>query len=253
MEKLKTLVLIPARGNSKSIKKKNLLKINNKTLIQTIFESARKSKLVDKVICSSEDNIIIKHCKKIGLSFILRPAILSRDNSDIFYTARHTLKVLEKEGESYDIIILAQPTSPFVNSKIYNKIIELMSQNKNISSCQTIHNTPHNYHYLNTRILNKKNNMVSFKFKKLRKNKINKQKKEMTFNFGNLVGTRVNKLFYTKDFFCEPSAGIIIDKFSSFDLDSENDVKFLKSVKKIIKVKKYNKEITNSLFSNEQK
>ena len=245
MEKLKTLVLIPARGNYKSIKKKNLLKINNKTLIQLIFESARKSKLVDKVICSSEDNIIIKHCKKIGLSYILRPAILSRDNSDIFYTARHALKVLEKEGEYYDIIILAQATSPFVSSKIFNRIIEFMSQKKKISSCQTIHSTPHNYHYLNTRILNK-NNTISFKFKKLRKNKINKQKKEITFNFGNLVATRINKLFYTKDFFCEPSGGIIIDKFSSFDLDNENDVKFLKSVKKIIKVKKYNNEIGNS-------
>ena len=239
MEKLKTLVLIPARGNSKSIKKKNLTKINNKTLIQIIFEKAQKSKLVDKIICSSEDNIIIKHCKKIGLEHIIRPKKLSRDTSDVFYTARHALKLLKKNEENFDVIILAQPTSPFVSVKIFDKMIKLMYQNDHISSCQTIHETPHNYHYLNTRVFNKKKKTVYFKFKNLRKNKTNKQKKEKTFNFGNLIATRINKLLHSKDFFCNPSAGIMIDKFSSFDLDSINDLSFIDSVKKIKKLKKY--------------
>ena len=73
----------------------------------------------------------------------------------------------------------------------------------------------------------------------MRKNKTNKQKKEKTFNFGNLIATRINKLLHSKDFFCNPSAGIMIDKFSSFDLDSINDLSFLDSVKKIKKLKKY--------------
>jgi len=239
MEKLKTLVLIPARGNSKSIKKKNLTRINNKTVIQIIFDQARKSKIIDKIVCSSENNLIIKHCKKIGLECILRPKNLSSDTSDIFYTAKHTLKLLEKKGEIFDIIILAQPTSPFVSAKIFDKIIKSMIKNYRISSCQTIHETPHNYHYLNTRLLNKRNQTVNFKFENLKKNKTNKQKKEKTFNFGNLIATRVNKLLHSKNFFCQPSFGIIIDKFSSFDLDNESDLQFLNSIKKIRKINKH--------------
>ena len=107
MEKLKTLVLIPARGNSKSIKKKNLTKINNKTLVENIFEQARKSKIIQKIVCSSENNLIIKHCKQIGLNHILRPKNLSRDTSDVFYTAVHALKVLEGKGEIFDIVIFS--------------------------------------------------------------------------------------------------------------------------------------------------
>ena len=99
--KIKTLVLIPA-GNSKSIKK-NLTKINNKTLVEIIFEQARKSKFVEKVVCSSENNLIIKHCKKIGLNYILRPKNLSSDTSDVFNTAIHALKFLE-EKEKYLIL-----------------------------------------------------------------------------------------------------------------------------------------------------
>ncbi len=239
MEKLKTLVLIPARGNSKSIKKKNLTKINNKTLVEIIFEQARKSKFVEKVVCSSENNLIIKHCKKIGLNYILRPKNLSSDTSDVFNTAIHALKFLEEKGEIFDIVILAQPTSPFVDTNIFDKMIKFMRKNSGYSSCQTIHETPHNYHYLNTRLLNNRNKTVNFKFKNLRGNKTNKQKKEKTFSFGNLIATRVNKLFKTKNFFCQPSFGIVIDKFSSFDLDNENDLQFLNSLKRIRKIKKY--------------
>ena len=233
MEKLKTLVLIPARGNSKSIKKKNLTKINNKTLVENIFEQARKSKIIQKIVCSSENNLIIKHCKQIGLNHILRPKNLSRDTSDVFYTAVHALKVLEGKGEIFDIVILAQPTSPFVNTGIFDKMVKFMTKNSSFSSCQTIHETPHNYHYLNTRLFNDRNKTINFKFKNLRKNKTNKQKKEKTFSFGNLIATRVNKLLKTKNFFCQPSFGILIDKFSSFDLDNESDLQFLNSYQNI--------------------
>ena len=148
--------------------------------------------------------MIIKHCKKIGLNYILRPKNLSSDTSDVFNTAIHALKFLEEKGEIFDIVILAQPTSPFVDTNIFDKMIKFMRKNSGYSSCQTIHETPHNYHYLNTRLLNNRNKTVNFKFKNLRGNKTNKQKKEKTFSFGNLIATRVNKLFKTKIFSANP-------------------------------------------------
>lgn len=158
MEKLKkkVLALIPARGNSKSIKKKNLTKINGKTLIQLIFDKTKKSKLITKTICSSEDIEILKHCKNIGLDFILRPKKFSKDNSGIFFTAQHAINTLKKKGDFFDILLLIQPTSPFVNSRDFDKVIKSLIKYNHISSCQTIHETPHNYHYLNTRIFNEK-------------------------------------------------------------------------------------------------
>ena len=63
LKKQKILALIPARGLSKTIKK-NLQNIKNQSLIQRMFLSLKRSKYIDKIVCSSEDRQIINHCKK---------------------------------------------------------------------------------------------------------------------------------------------------------------------------------------------
>ncbi len=219
----KIIALIPARGMSKSIKKKNLLKIKNKTLIQRIYLSLKKSKYIDKIICSSEDKKIINHCIKNNIDYIQRPNHLSKDSSKIFFTAKHCIKLLEKKNLKFDVIILAQPTSPFVTTNVINKLIKFLINNNKYNSSQTIHSTPHNYHYLNTRVMLKDKSVV-FKFKKERKSNVNKQKKPKTYSFGNLIACKVKKLIEKKDFFCKPSGGIVIDRYSSFDLDDKEDL-----------------------------
>lgn len=227
LKKQKILALIPARGLSKSIKKKNLLKIKNKSLIQRMYLSLRRSKYIDKIVCSSEDKKIINHCKKIDLDYIKRPLYLSQDNSDIFFTAKHCFKFFQKKGLNFDILILAQPTSPFVETKVVNNVIKTLVNDSKLKSCQTVHKTPHNYHYFNTRVMSK-NGELNFKFLKYRRGNPNKQKKPITYNFGNLVACKVESLLKDKDFFCTPSKGIIINKFSSFDLDGKEDLKIVR-------------------------
>ena len=109
-------------GAQNQYEKKNLIKINNKSLIELSFEVAKNSKYVSKIICSTEDKKIINHCKRIGLETILRPKKYAKDDSDIFFTAKHVLDTLKNENFYYDIIVLIQPTSPFLkknNLKLY--------------------------------------------------------------------------------------------------------------------------------------
>ena len=230
LKKQKILALIPARGLSKTIKKKNLQNIKNQSLIQRMFLSLKRSKYIDKIVCSSEDRQIINHCKKIKLDFVKRPLHLSQDNSDVFFTAKHCLEFFQKLGLNFDILILAQATSPFVETKVVNNVIKTMIRDKKFKSCQTVHKTPHNYHYLNTRVMSKSGEL-NFKFLKERQSKTNKQKKPITYTFGNLIACRVKNFLKKKDFFCKPSKGIIIDKFSSFDLDDKEDLKIARRYK----------------------
>ena len=230
LKKQKILALIPARGLSKSIKKKNLLNIKNKSLIQRMFLSLSGSKYIDKIVCSSEDKKIISHCKNINLDYVKRPLHLSQDNSDVFFTAKHCLEFFQKMGLNFDILILAQATSPFVETKVVNNVIKTIINDNKFKSCQTVHKTPHNYHYLNTRVMSK-NGELNFKFLRERQNKTNKQKKPATYTFGNLIACRVENFLKKKDFFCKPSKGIIIDKFSSFDLDDKEDLKIARRYK----------------------
>ena len=66
------LALIPARMGSKRIKRKNLIKLGNKKLIQYTFESSIKSKKIDKILLSTDDPIVIKLGKKFRVDFIIK-------------------------------------------------------------------------------------------------------------------------------------------------------------------------------------
>ena len=73
--------IIPARGGSKEIKRKNLLKIRGKTLIELAIRSAKRSKMLTRTIFSSEDKKILNIAKKAGAEIpFIRPKNLAKDN-----------------------------------------------------------------------------------------------------------------------------------------------------------------------------
>jgi hypothetical protein len=229
MESKKIIAIIPARGLSKSIKFKNLKKIKGKTLIELCFDQLKKVSDISDIYCSTESSRIIRHCKKIGLKYVRRPKKLSSDNSNVFYTVKHTLNYLKSNFDNiYKYVILVQPTSPFFLSKQVKLLIKKIKKNKKFSSVQTVHKTPHNYHFLNSRIVS--DNYIKFKFDKERSKKFNKQKKDTIYSFGNLCITKTDKLLKSKNFFCKPSNYVTIDRFTSFDLDNLDDFNFLKSL-----------------------
>ena len=218
MEKMnkKILAIIPARGNSKSIKDKNLVKINSKSLIQHVFDTLKKSKKIDEIYCSTDSQKIINHCKKIGLNFEIRAKKFARDNSNI---SDYLLYILKKKF--FDLIILAQPTSPFINVKQIDNLIDKIQKN-NFNSAQTISKVLHNNHFLNQRTFI--NSKVSFKFEKERLKNYNKQKKPESYKFGNMIIFKRKKFLQTKNVFCKPSYGLLIDYLSSIDIDTKQDL-----------------------------
>ena len=229
MESKKIIAIIPARGLSKSIKFKNLKKIKGKTLIELCFNQLKKVSDISDIYCSTESPRIIGHCKKIGLKYVRRPKKLSSDNSNVFYAVKHTLNYLKSNFNNiYKYVILVQPTSPFFLSKQVKLLIKKIKKKRKFSSVQTVHKTPHNYHFLNSRIIS--DDYIKFKFNKERTKKYNKQKKEIVYSFGNLCITETNKLLKSKNFFCKPSGYVEIDRFTSYDLDSLDDFNFLESV-----------------------
>ena len=227
-KKLKIIAIIPARGGSKSIANKNLLKINSKSLVENIYNTAKSSKCFDKIICSTDSKKIINLCKKKKINYIKRPKKISTDKSNVIDTVIHVLKI---QNINYDFIALLQPTCLFLNKKHIIDSVNTLKNKNYLKSIQTVHFTPHNYHYINTRIIRR--NLVEFKFNKSRIKKFNKQLKEKTFHFGNLILTNTKSLIKEKNFFCKPSGFIEIDKVSSFDLDVPIDYSIAKNINKL--------------------
>ena len=103
------LGVIPARGGSKGIHKKNIKSLAGKPLIAWTIEEAKKSKYIDRLILSSEDQEIIEVAKKWGCEVpFTRPMELAQDDSPGVETVLHAIKILPE----YDFVVLLQPTSP---------------------------------------------------------------------------------------------------------------------------------------------
>lgn len=120
----KILAIIPARGGSKGIPRKNIKKLTGKPLIVYSIEAALKSKYINKIIVSTEDKEIAEISKKYGAEVIKRPRELAKNYSSIIDVLKHVLeKLREEENYKPDIIVLLQPTSPLRTVKTIDSAI----------------------------------------------------------------------------------------------------------------------------------
>ena len=131
--KKKILGIICVRSGSKGIKNKNLLKIHGKTLLEIAISQAKKSKIIDRLIVSTDSIKMIKIAKKekVEVPFI-RPANLSRDNSKEWDVWRHALRYMENKLDyKADILVSVPATSPIRSSKDIDTCIrEFMKDTK---------------------------------------------------------------------------------------------------------------------------
>jgi len=120
------LAIIPARGGSKGIPRKNICKIAGKPLIAWTIEEARKSRYIDRLILSSEDPEIISIAAGYGCEVpFTRPVELAQDDTPGIEPVLHALRMLP---EKYDYVMLLQPTSPLRTSLDIDGCVEKLAQ-----------------------------------------------------------------------------------------------------------------------------
>ncbi|WMJ78651.1 acylneuraminate cytidylyltransferase family protein [Sedimentibacter sp. MB35-C1] len=132
----KIICIIPARGGSKGVHRKNLRNLGNKPLIQWTIEEAKKSKYINRIIVSTEDKEIEDACMQMGAEVVERPKELAADDSPTIDSMLYTLKVLE-DNEKYfpNYVMLLQCTSPFRTVTDIDTAIErLLSKSKDFKS-----------------------------------------------------------------------------------------------------------------------
>jgi CMP-N-acetylneuraminic acid synthetase len=123
MENKKILAIIPARGGSKGLPRKNLINLCGKPLIAWTIEASLGSKLITKTIVSSDDDEILRISKQYGADVVRRPDILSSDTATSESVVSHVISWLSLNGEDFDTLILLQPTSPLRTSSDIDKAL----------------------------------------------------------------------------------------------------------------------------------
>jgi len=135
-EKYKILGLIPARGGSKSISRKNIRMLKDKPLLAYSIEHGKISKYIDRIICSTEDKEIAEIASKWGAEVpFIRPKKYSSDFSDDSGFTKHAIEWL-RDNENWfpEIVAILRPTSPLRNPLDLDKSIELLIKNTDAHS-----------------------------------------------------------------------------------------------------------------------
>jgi CMP-N-acetylneuraminic acid synthetase len=143
----KILAIIPARGGSKRLPKKNLMDLAGKPLIAYSIEAAKNSQYIDDVILSSESEEILSVAREYGAQTpFVRPKELAEDTSRSIDVVTHALKTLTQK---YDAVILLQPTSPLRTTEDIDGAIE-MFYNKQATSVIGVCEMEHSPLWANT-------------------------------------------------------------------------------------------------------
>ena len=130
MLKKKILAIIPARSGSKSIRNKNIKSYKGKPLLYYSIKTALKSKLIDRVIVSTDSKLYQKLSLKFGAEApFLRPKKYSSDQSMDYKYILHASKFLKKNNYFPDLIILLRPTTPNRKVNVIDKGIKFFIKN----------------------------------------------------------------------------------------------------------------------------
>ena len=113
----RVLSIIPARGGSKGLSRKNIVNLAGKPLIVWTIEASLGSKYITKTVVSSDDKEILDISVEYGAEIIRRPDYLAGDTTTSESVVSHAIDYLQSTGEEFDIVVLLQPTSPLRNAK----------------------------------------------------------------------------------------------------------------------------------------
>jgi len=143
---MKSLVIIPARGGSKGIPRKNIKPFNGKPLIYYAIDCARAICSDEDICVSTDDPEIISVVEQYGLKVpFVRPDELATDTAGTYEVLLHALDFYEKQGRHYDTVVLLQNTSPFRKAEQVKEALKLY--NDDVDMVVSVKECPANPYY----------------------------------------------------------------------------------------------------------
>lgn len=224
----KILAIIPARGGSKGLPRKNIIDLAGKPLISWTIEASLGSRYTTKTIVSSDSDEILEVSKRYGSMLLKRPDELATDTSSSEVVVKHALESIE---EKFDYVVLLQPTSPLRDTNdIDGAFKKLFSSNATalISVCE----------YDNKILKAFKENEFGY-IEGISNNKypfMRRQDLPKTYmSNGAIYIIKVDEFLRNNSFFTNRTVQFVMDDIKSLDIDTKEDLK---------KVEKYINENT---------
>ena len=206
------IAIIPARGGSKGIPRKNLKLLNGKPLVWYSIQAALNSKLISRTFVSSDDDEILEFSKLSGADCIKRPDEIAQDTSGVEDSLLHAVETVEKQGVKVDFVVLLQPTSPHRTAEDIDGAIQTLLKNEADSLLSVV--PSHAFIWKK-----EKNNArpINYNFE----NRPRRQDKEPEFREnGSIYVTKISILKKYKNRLGGKIALFVMDEDKGIDLDS---------------------------------
>ena len=234
---MRIISVIPARGGSKGILRKNLTLLYNKPLIAYSIEQSLKSRLIDDTFVSTEDDEIKIISMKYGAKVITRPSELATDTSSTESVLLHASKVLNND---FNYMVLLQPTFPIRYPKQIDEAIEII-QKENTDSLLSV--------YKNQSFLwDKRGLSLTYDFK----NRPRRQDKEWEFvENGSIYISKKETLLNDRNRLGGNISFYEMPKWMSFEVDTPFDfdlIKFLIKQKRFLTFKSFIERVKLIIF-----
>jgi CMP-N-acetylneuraminic acid synthetase len=220
MKELKVLSIIPARGGSKGLPRKNILDLAGKPLIAWTIEASLKSKYITDTIVSSDDDVILSISKSYGADTLKRPDELATDSSSSESLIFHILKEQEMQNKIYDYVILLQPTSPLRDTEDIDNAFKFLVE-QNVTALISI--AKYDNKVLKTFVDNDKgfiegirNNIYPFQRRQ--------DLPSVYMSNGAIYIIKVDEFMQNKSFWTDKTVKYVMDDIKSIDIDSVEDL-----------------------------
>ena len=227
---MRVLAVIPARGGSKSIRKKNIANLGGKPLIDYTLQAALKSKSITKLVVSTEDQEIKSFSESRDVEVIDRPHSLSQDQSQTIDVIKNL--IFENNFKNkFDLVMTLQPTSPFRKTFHIDESIDLMKKNPDADSLVSCIKLPHNFNPQSLMKLNKNGYLYELQSN----NKIYRRQDKEVFYARNGAAIYLTKMSKINDYiFGGKIIPYLMDLKYSIDIDEYSDLNFAELMLKYI-------------------
>ena len=217
---MRLFAIIPARGGSKGVPRKNILPLAGRPLIAYSIAAGQAARSVDRLVVSTDDAEIADVSRGFGAEVRLRPAPLAADDTPTRDVLQHVVEELAREGYRPDAVLTLQPTSPLRTARHIDEATALFAADAQADSLVSCIDVPHIFHPRSVMRKNAAGYLVPYLEDK---QPSRRQDKEPVFarNGAAIYITRTNRL---KDYvFGGKLIAYMMDPNCSLDIDTVDD------------------------------
>lgn len=216
----RVLALIPARGGSKGLPRKNIRKLGGRPLVAWPVAAARGSKVVDRVVVSTDDVEIAAAAQAAGADTpFMRPSELASDTSSSMAVARHALETLARADERYDYLVLLEPTSPLTEPSDVDRALATLHSARNRADAIVGVAKVEATHPVFDVFMNHNGIITPYSGKSFTSLPRRQDIEELYYLEGSLYCSAVNVFLDRGSFYHERTLGYLVPRWKAFEID----------------------------------